>query len=85
VPDAYHFVKLSFSSSEESRAKGTEFLGRVSARQVDRGQETDLATRDAQLEAITRCGIPEPSKLARLAAITQPTLVASVIVWVLGR
>ena len=54
-----------------------EFLKRVSARQVDRDQETDLATRDAQLEAITRRGIPDPSKLARLAAITQPTLVAN--------
>ena len=77
VPDGDHFVKLFFSGSEESRAKGTEFLKRVSARRVDRDQETDLATRDAQLEAITRWGIPDPSKLARLAAITQPTLVAN--------
>jgi pimeloyl-ACP methyl ester carboxylesterase len=33
--------------------------------------------RDAQLDAITRWGITEPSKLARLGAITQPTLVAN--------
>jgi pimeloyl-ACP methyl ester carboxylesterase len=77
VPDADHFVKLFFSGSEESRAKGMEFLKRISARQVDRDQDTDLATRDAQLEAITRWGIPDPSKLASLAAITQPTLVAN--------
>jgi pimeloyl-ACP methyl ester carboxylesterase len=75
VPDADHFVKRFFSGSEERRAKGTEFLKRISARHVD--QETDLATRDAQLEAITRWGIPDPSKLARLAAIAQPTLVAN--------
>jgi pimeloyl-ACP methyl ester carboxylesterase len=54
-----------------------EFLKRISARTVDRDELTDLATRDVQLEAITRWGIPDPSKLARLAAITQPTLVAN--------
>jgi pimeloyl-ACP methyl ester carboxylesterase len=47
------------------------------ARSVDRDEPTDLAARDAQLAAITRWGIPDPSKLARLAAITQPTLVAN--------
>jgi pimeloyl-ACP methyl ester carboxylesterase len=77
VPDPDHFVKLFFSGSEVSRAKGMEFLKRISARQADPDQQTDLATRDAQLEAITRWGIPDPSKLARLAAITQPTLVAN--------
>ena len=33
--------------------------------------------RDVQIEAIARWGVPDPSKLARLAAITQPTLVAN--------
>jgi pimeloyl-ACP methyl ester carboxylesterase len=37
----------------------------------------DLASRDAQLEALARYGIPDPSKLARLAGITQPTFVAN--------
>jgi pimeloyl-ACP methyl ester carboxylesterase len=54
-----------------------EYLVRVSARQVDRDEPTDLATRDAQLAAITRWGIPDPSKLSRLAAITQPAFVAN--------
>jgi len=71
------FIKLFFSGSEESRAKGMEYLKRISARQVDRDQPTDLATRDAQLAAITRWGIPDPSKLSQLAAITQPTFVAN--------
>jgi hypothetical protein len=44
-----------------------EFLGRISARTVDRDEPADLAARDAQLEAITRWGIPNQSKLARLA------------------
>jgi pimeloyl-ACP methyl ester carboxylesterase len=74
---AEHFLSLFFSGSEESRAKGMEYLERVSARQVDRDEPTDLATRDAQLRAITCWGIPDPSKLSRLAAITQPTYVAN--------
>jgi pimeloyl-ACP methyl ester carboxylesterase len=67
-PDADRFIKLFFSGSEESRAKGIEYLQRTQLRQADR---------DAQLAAITRWGIPEPSKLTRLAAITQPTFVAN--------
>jgi pimeloyl-ACP methyl ester carboxylesterase len=70
-------MRLFFSGSEESRAKGMEFLGRISARTGEPDEPADLAARDAQLEAITRWGIPEPSKLARLGAITQPTLVAN--------
>jgi pimeloyl-ACP methyl ester carboxylesterase len=80
TPDAFdpdRFIRLFFSGSQESRTKGMEFLGRISARTVDRDDPADLAARDAQLEAITRWGIPEPSKLARLGAITQPTLVAN--------
>jgi pimeloyl-ACP methyl ester carboxylesterase len=74
---AERFISLFFSGSEDSRAKGMEYLQRVSARQVDRDEPTDLVTRDAQLTAIARWGIPDPSKLSRLAAITQPTFVAN--------
>jgi len=80
TPDSFDpdgFMRLFFSGSEESRAKGMEFLGRISARTGEPDEPADLAARDAQLEAITRWGIPEPSKLARLGAITQPTLVAN--------
>jgi pimeloyl-ACP methyl ester carboxylesterase len=77
VPNPEGFVKLFFSGSQESRAKGMEFLQRAFARAVDRDEQTDLAARDAQLAAITRWGIPDPSKLARLGAITQPALVAN--------
>jgi hypothetical protein len=54
--DPDRFIRLFFSSSEESRGKGMEFLGRISARTVDPDEPTDLATRHAQLEAITRWG-----------------------------
>jgi len=77
VTSAERFIKLFFSGSEESSAKGMEYLKRVSSRQADRDAPTDLATRDAQLMAITRWGIPDPSKLARLSAITQPVFVAN--------
>jgi pimeloyl-ACP methyl ester carboxylesterase len=77
VLDPERFIKLFFSGSAESRAKAVEFLGRITARKVDRDEPTDTATRDAQLDAITRYGIPDPSKLAQLTAITQPTFVAN--------
>lgn len=75
--DAQRFISLFFSGSQESRAKGMQFLERISARTIDRDEPTDLATRDAQLEALARYGIPDPSKLARLAGITHPTFVAN--------
>jgi pimeloyl-ACP methyl ester carboxylesterase len=77
ILDPERFIKLFFSGAVESRAKGTAFLGRITARTIDRDEPTDLATRDAQLDAVTRWGIPDPSKLARLEAITQPAFVAA--------
>ena len=77
VPNPEGFVRLFFSGPEETRAKGMEYFARISARSADPDEQTDRAARDAQLEAITRWGIPDPSKLARLGAITQPTLVAN--------
>jgi pimeloyl-ACP methyl ester carboxylesterase len=77
VLDPNRFISLFFSGSQESRAKAMQFLGRISARTVDHDEPTDLAARDAQLAALTRWGIPDPSKLARLAAITHPTFVAN--------
>jgi pimeloyl-ACP methyl ester carboxylesterase len=71
-----HALNVFFSGSQESRTKGMEYLQRTQDRQVDRDAPTDLETRDAQLAAITAWGIPDPSKLDRLAAIIQPTFVA---------
>jgi pimeloyl-ACP methyl ester carboxylesterase len=77
VPNPAGFLRLFFSGSEDSRAKGLAYFERISPRSADRDEPTDLAARDAQLEALTRWGIPDPSQLARLAAITQPVLVAN--------
>jgi pimeloyl-ACP methyl ester carboxylesterase len=76
-PTAEDLLSLFFSGSEQSRTKGMESLGRLYQRDVDRDEQTDLATRDAQLAAITAWGIPDESKLNRLAGITQPTFVAN--------
>jgi pimeloyl-ACP methyl ester carboxylesterase len=76
-PTADDLLRLFFSPSEESRAKGMESIQRLYSREADRDEPTDLATRDAQLAAITAWGIPDASKLNRLAGITQPTLVAN--------
>lgn len=76
VPNPDGFIRLFFSGPEETRGKGAEYFARISARSAEPDEQTDLAARNAQLEAITRWGIPEPSKLARLSGITQPTLVA---------
>ena len=70
-----HALHVFFSGSEESRSKGMEYLERTQLRQTDRDAPTDLATRDAQLAAITEWGIPDASKLNRLAGIIQPTFV----------
>jgi pimeloyl-ACP methyl ester carboxylesterase len=77
VPNPDGFIRLFFSGSEASHAKGAEYFARIMARSADRDEPTDLAARDAQLAAITRWGIPDRSKLERLAAITQPVLVAN--------
>ena len=42
-----------FTGSEQSRVKGVESIRRLYRREVDRDEPTDLATRDAQLAAIT--------------------------------
>jgi pimeloyl-ACP methyl ester carboxylesterase len=76
-PTAEDLLNLFFTCSEQSRAKGMESIARLYQREVDRDEPTDLATRDAQLAAITAWGIPDESKLNRLAGITQPTLVAN--------
>src|SRR6202451_103340 len=69
-------LNIFFSGSEESRAKGMAYLARTQIRQADRDAPTDLATRAAQLAALTAWASPDASKLDRLAGITQPTFVA---------
>jgi pimeloyl-ACP methyl ester carboxylesterase len=68
---------LFFAPTETSQAKAKEFVGRIFTREQVRDETPALAVRDAQAEAIAEWGIPDMNKLARLAGITQPTLVAN--------
>jgi pimeloyl-ACP methyl ester carboxylesterase len=76
-PEAEDILALFFEQSETSVAKGREFLKRIFARTEDRDTPATLKVRDTQLDAITEWGIPDPSRLNRLAGITQPVLVAN--------
>jgi hypothetical protein len=58
VPNPDRFLRLFFSGSQAGHAAGMAYFQRISARSADRDAPTDLATRDAQLEAITRWGSP---------------------------
>jgi pimeloyl-ACP methyl ester carboxylesterase len=68
---------LFFSPSQESQNKGKEFVGRIFTRTEGRDTNPDLASRDAQAAAIIEWGIRDVAKLARLANIQAPTLVAN--------
>lgn len=71
------FIALFFSGSDLGRQRAWEYLTRTHTRQNERDTESSLHCRDAQFQALMTWGIPESSKLERLSAITQPTLVAN--------
>ena len=74
---AEDLLTIFFARSAASRAKGMEFVQRIFTRTEARDDPTDLATRDAQLTAIATWGIPDETRLRRLAGITQPVLAAN--------
>jgi len=50
---------------------------RIFSRTADRDAGTTLDKRDAQLDAVTTWGIPDASRVNRLAGITHPVLAAN--------
>jgi pimeloyl-ACP methyl ester carboxylesterase len=76
-PRGEDVLALFFERSETSVAKGKEYLERIFTRTHGRDARATLEVRDAQLDAITTWGIPDASRLGRLAGITQPVLVAN--------
>ncbi len=70
-------LTLFFETTASSRAAGTAFLERLGQRTTDRDDPSTLATRDAQLTAISTWGIPDNTRRQRLAGIRQPMLVAN--------
>ncbi|MFD8932485.1 alpha/beta fold hydrolase [Streptomyces mirabilis] len=75
-PGPADFLFLFFKTTASSQAAGTEFLQRLGQRTTDHDASASLQTRDAQLTAMSEWGIPDKSKLVRLNALFQPTLVA---------
>jgi pimeloyl-ACP methyl ester carboxylesterase len=76
-PGADELLTLFFERTDTSRAKGQEFIQRIFTRTEARDGTADLATRDAQMSAVAAWGVPDQTRLNRLAGIPQPTLVAN--------
>jgi pimeloyl-ACP methyl ester carboxylesterase len=74
---AEDLLTIFFEQTATSQARGREFIDRLGSRREDRDATVSLATRDAHLSAIETWGIPDPTRLNRLAGITQPALVAN--------
>lgn len=71
------YLHAFFRDSETSRAAGTALLGRLQQRVQDPDAPTTWQTRNAQYDAVLDWGIPDHSKLERLAAIGMPVYVAN--------
>jgi pimeloyl-ACP methyl ester carboxylesterase len=66
-----------FEITDTSRALGREYVQRAFSRGDGKDTPNGPDVARAQYDAIVEWGIPEPSRLDRLAGITQPTLVAN--------
>ncbi|MEV0639068.1 alpha/beta hydrolase [Streptomyces sp. NPDC050619] len=73
-PEDYLF--LFFKNTPTSQAAGKQFLQRLGRRTTDHDAPSSLTTRDHQLTGWSDWGIPDKSRLVRLKALFQPTLVA---------
>ena len=76
-PGPESLLRIFFEVTDTSRQKGREYIGRMLSRQQDRDKPNGPEVKQAQYDAIVEWGIPDPSRLNRLAGITQPTLVAN--------
>ncbi|RMI28976.1 alpha/beta fold hydrolase [Nocardia stercoris] len=70
-------LHIFFGVTESSRALGIEYVQRIFSRTENADRPTGPEVARAQYDAIVEWGIPDPSRLARLAGITAPTLVAA--------
>ncbi len=77
VQGAEDILYLFFPPAEDSQAKGMDFVRRIFKRAEGRDTTPTLGARDRQAGAIVEWGIPDAGKLARLAGIRVPTLVAN--------
>jgi pimeloyl-ACP methyl ester carboxylesterase len=70
-------LHIFFDVTDTSRARGREYVQRAFSRTEDKDKPNGLEVARAQYDAIVEWGIPDPTRLHRLAGITQPTLVAN--------
>ncbi|GGT42138.1 alpha/beta fold hydrolase [Nonomuraea spiralis] len=70
-------LHIFFGVTESSRALGVQYAQRVFSRTENPDKANGPGVARAQYDAIVEWGIPDPGRLARLAGITQPTLVAA--------
>ncbi|MGW4353223.1 alpha/beta fold hydrolase [Nocardia sp. NPDC004582] len=70
-------LHIFFGVTESSRALGIDYVQRIFSRTDNADRQNGPDVTRAQYDAIVEWGIPDPSRLARLAGITQPTLVAA--------
>jgi pimeloyl-ACP methyl ester carboxylesterase len=74
IEDLLHIF---FEVTETSRALGGEYIKRAFGRAEGADKPNGPQVARAQYDAIVEWGIPDPTRLNRLAGITQPTLVAN--------
>ena len=70
-------LRIFFEVTDTSRALGIEYAQRAFGRIEGADRANGPEVTRAQYDAIVEWGIPDPSRLHRLAGITQPTLVAN--------
>ena len=70
-------LHIFFDITETSRALGREYVQRIFTRREGRDAPTGPEVARAQYDAIVEWGIPDASRLNRLAGIRQPVLVTS--------
>ena len=74
IEDLLHIF---FETTETSRTLGREYIKRAFSRTEGRDRPNGPQVARAQYDAIVEWGIPDPTRLNRLAGIRQPTLVAN--------
>jgi pimeloyl-ACP methyl ester carboxylesterase len=77
-PNPSGYLDAFYTQSTESRTNGQASLQRLfTARTDDRDEPTSWQTRQAQYDAVCRWGIPDVTRLARVAGIEMPVFVAN--------
>ena len=71
------YLDVFFAPTNTSREAGQQAAGRIFGRSTGRDEPTTWQTRQAQYDAICAWGIPDHSRLQRVAAIDLPVFVAN--------